>query len=67
MMSKKSTPPKMSIHSASQRAPVNLNVNYVTVMKYTCAYQISYNTEIFKTFNSMLFYVGLLLSNKPIM
>ena len=39
MMSKKSEHPKISIHSASQRAPLNLNVNYVTVMKYTCTYQ----------------------------
>ena len=50
MMSKKSAHPKISIHSASQRAPLNLNVNYVTVMKFTCTYQISYKTEMFKTF-----------------
>ena len=40
---------------------MSLNVNYVTVMKYTCTYQISYNTEIFKRFNSMHFYLDLLL------
>ena len=34
MMSKKSAHPKFSIHSGSQRAPLNLNVNFVTVMKY---------------------------------
>ena len=56
MMSKKSAPPKISIYSASQRAPLNLNVNYVTVVKYTCTYQISY-----KSFNSMHFYLDLLL------
>ena len=28
-------------YSASQRAPLNFNVNYVTVVKYTCTYQIS--------------------------
>ena len=61
MMSKKSAPPKISIHSASQRAPLNLNVNYVTVIKYTCTYQISYKTEIFMSFNSMHFYLDLLL------
>ena len=57
----KSAPLKISIHSASQRVPLNLNVNYVTVMKYTCTYQISYKTEIFKSFNSMHFYLDLLL------
>ena len=62
MMSKKSAPPKISIHSASQKAPLNLNVNYVTVMKYTCTYQISYKTEIFKSYNSMHFYLDLLLN-----
>ena len=31
----KSAHPKISIHLVSQRAPLNLNVNYVTVMKYT--------------------------------
>ena len=61
MMSKKSVPPKTLIHSASQRAPLNLYVNYVTVIKYTCTYQISYKTEIFKNFNSMHFYLDLLL------
>ena len=61
MMSKKSARPKISIHSASQREPLNLNVNYVTVMKYTCTYQISYKTEIFKSFYSMHFYLDLLL------
>ena len=45
---KKCANPKISIHSASQRAPLNSNVNYVTVMKYTCTYQISYKTGIFK-------------------
>ena len=45
MMSKKSAHPKIAIHLASQRAPLNLNVNYVT-MKYTCTYQLSYKTEI---------------------
>ena len=54
-MSKKSARPKSSIHSASQRAPLNLNVNYVTVMKYNFKYQISYKTEIFKSFYSMHF------------
>ena len=34
-------------------------MNYVTVMKYTCTYQISYKTEIFKNF-SMHFYLDLL-------
>ena len=61
MMSKKSAPPKISIHSASQRAPLNLNVNYVTVIKYTCTYQFSYKTEIFKIFYSMHFYFDLLM------
>ena len=51
----------MSVNSASQRAPLNLNVNYVNVMRYTCIYQISYNTEIFKSSNSMHFYLDLLL------
>ena len=60
-MSKKSPHPKISIHSTSQRAPLNLNVNYVTVMKYTCTYQISYKTEIFKSFYSMHFYLDRLL------
>ena len=61
MMSEKSAYPKISIHSVSQRAPLNLNVNYVTVMKYTCSYQISYKTEICKNFYSMHFYLDLLL------
>ena len=61
MMSKKSAPPKFSFYSVSKRVPLNLNVNYVTVRKYTCAYQISYKTEIFKSFNSMHFYLDLLL------
>ena len=61
MMSKKSAHPKISIHSASQRAPQNLNVNYVTVMKYTCTYQISYKTEMIKSFYSMHFYLDLLM------
>ena len=47
---KKSAHPKISIHSAAQTAPLNLNVKYVTVIKYTCSYQISYKTEIFKNF-----------------
>ena len=58
MMPKKSAS-KISILSASQRAPLNLN--YVTVMKYTCTYQISYKTEAFKSFYSMYFYLELLL------
>ena len=57
----KNAPTKISIHSTSQRASLNLNVNYVTVMNYTCTYQISYKTEIFKSFNSMHFYLDLLL------
>ena len=61
MVSKKSAHPTISIHSASQRAPLNLNVNYVTVIKYTCTYQISYKTDIFKSFYSMHFYLDLLL------
>ena len=61
IMSKKCAHPQVSIHSASQRAPLNLYVNYVTVMKYTCTYQISYKTEIFKSFYSMHFYLALLL------
>ena len=40
---------------------LNLNVNYGTVMKYTCTYQISDKTEIFKNFYSMHFYLDLLL------
>ena len=60
MMSKK-VRVQILMHSASQRAPLNLNVNYVTVMKYTCTYQISYKTEIFKSFYSMHFYLDLLL------
>ena len=52
---------KISIHSASQREPLNFNVDYVTVMKYTCAYQISYKTEIFKSFYSMHIYFDILL------
>ena len=60
MMSKK-VRVQILMHSASQRAPLNLNVNYVTVMKYTCTYQISYKTEIFKSFYSMHFYMDLLL------
>ena len=32
---------------ASQRAPLNFNVIYVTVMKYTCTYKINYKTGIF--------------------
>ena len=63
-MSKKSAHPKISIYSASERAPLNLNVNYVTVMKYSCTYQISYTTEIFKSFYSMHFYLDLLLIKK---
>ena len=43
------------------RAPLNWNVNYVTVMKYTRTYQISYRTEMFKSFYSMHFYLDLLL------
>ena len=43
------------------KAPLNLTVNYVSVMKYTCIYQISYKTEIFKAFDSMHFYLDLLL------
>ena len=31
---------KILTNSALQREPLNLNVNYVTVMKYTCTYQI---------------------------
>ena len=61
MMSKKSAHPNISIHSVSQRAPLNLNVNYVTVMKYTCTYQISYQAEIFKSFYSMHFNLDHLL------
>ena len=57
----KSAHPKISTHSASQRAPLNLNVNNLTVMKYTCTYKISYKTEIFKSFYSMHFYLDLLL------
>ena len=60
MMSKKVRIQKSSIQSASQRAPLNLNVNYVTVMKYTCTYQIFYKTEIFKNVYSMHFYLDLL-------
>ena len=36
-------------------------MKYVTVMKYTCTYQISYKIEIFKNFYSMHFYLDLLL------
>ena len=36
-------------------------MNYVTVMMYTCTYQISYKTEIFKSFYSIHFYLDLLL------
>ena len=61
MMSKKSAHPNLSIHSASQRAPLNLNVNHVTVMKYTCTYQFSYKTELLKTFYSMHFFLDLLM------
>ena len=61
MMSKKSAHPKISIHLASQRPPLNLKVNYVTVITYTCTYQISYKTEIFKNFYSLHFYLDLLL------
>ena len=60
-MSKKVRIQKKSIHLVAQRAPLNLNVNYVTVMKYTCTYQISYKTELFKSFYSMHFYLDLLL------
>ena len=60
-MSKKSAHTKSSIHSASQRAPLNLNANYIIVNKYTCIYQVSYKTEIFKSFYSMHFYFDLLL------
>ena len=56
----KSVQQKISIHSASQRAPLNLNVNYVTVMKYTCTYQFSNKTELFKNFYGMHFYLDLL-------
>ena len=48
---KKSAQLNISINLAqiySQRAPLNLNVNYVTVMKYTCTYQISYKTRTIK-------------------
>ena len=63
-MSKKCAHPQISIHSVSQRAPLNLNVNYVSVMKYTCTYQISYKTEISKSFYSMhLFYLFIYLYN----
>ena len=48
-------------YSASQRAPLNFNVNYETVMKYTCRYQISNKTEILKRFYSMQFHLDLLL------
>ena len=61
MMSNKSAHPKISIYSASQRAPLNLNVNYVTVMKYTCTCKISYKTEIFNSSYSMHFYLDLML------
>ena len=61
MMSKKSAHLNISIYSVSQRAPLNLNVNYVTAMKYTCTDQISYKTEIFKNFYSLHFYLDLLL------
>ena len=57
----KSAHPEISIYSASQRASLNLNVNYITVMKYTCTYQISYKTEIFKSFYSMHIYLDLML------
>ena len=60
-MSKKCAHSQILFHSASQRAPLNLNVNYVTVMKYTCTYHISYKTEIFKSFYNMHFYLTLLL------
>ena len=40
MMSKKLAHPIIPIHPASQRSPLNLNVNYVTVMKYTYTYEI---------------------------
>ena len=36
-------------------------MNYVTVKKYTCTSQISYKSEIFKSFNSLHFYLDLLL------
>ena len=36
-------------------------VNYVAVIKYICTYQTSYKTELFKSFNSMHFYLYLLL------
>ena len=61
MMSKNSAHPKISIYSATQKAPLNLNVNYDTVKKYTFTYQFSYKTEIFKKFYSMHFYVNLLM------
>ena len=51
-------------YSASQRAPLNFNVNYITVVKYTCTYQISYKAEIFNSFYNMHFYLDLLLVNK---
>ena len=61
MVSKKSSHPKVSIHSASKRALLNLNVNYVTVLEYTCTNKISYKTEITKSFYSMHFYLDLFL------
>ena len=33
MMSRECAHPKISIHSVSQRAPLNSNVNYVTVIR----------------------------------
>lgn len=41
---------------ASQREPNNFNVNYVTITRYTCTYQISYKTGIFRGLNSIHFY-----------
>ena len=60
-MSKKVLIQKFQFIQPHKEHPLNLNVNYVTVMKYTCTYQISYKTEIFKSFYSMHFYLDLLL------
>ena len=67
MISKKGAHPKISIHSASQRASLNLDVNYATVIKYTCAYQISYKTEIFKSSYSMFILLGSLVDQISIL
>ena len=61
MMSKKCAHPQISIHSVSQRAPLNLNVNYVSVMKYTCTYQISYKTEIVRVFIACTYFIYLFI------